>query len=95
MAPYNSWEEDQYQPERPDDKMHYRNYPARPALEALEELVAKFRNLDWIPMNYEGTWPAIVVEYYDGDEEILNAVSVCFTEYLFGLIADHSEAHKR
>ena len=88
-------EEEQYQPERPDDNMHYRNYPARPALEALEELVAKFRNLDWIPMNYEGTWPEIVVEYYDEDEGFPNAVSVCFRVVYLARLLNHSEAHKR
>ena len=76
IPPYSPWEEEQYQPERPDDLMHYRNYPARPAVEVLEELVAKFRYLKWIPMRYG--WPQIVERYYDEDDAHPNAVSICF-----------------
>ena len=58
--------------------MHYRNHLARPAVEVLEELVVKFRDLDWIPMRYDGALPEIVASYFDEDETHLNAVCVCF-----------------
>ncbi|KAI8940613.1 hypothetical protein NX059_001885 [Plenodomus lindquistii] len=59
---FNDWEVDEglINPERPDDSMHYRNYPPRPAIEVVEELVAKFRDLEWIPMRRDGTWPQIL-----------------------------------
>ncbi|KAF2127492.1 hypothetical protein P153DRAFT_432624 [Dothidotthia symphoricarpi CBS 119687] len=43
-----------------DDPMHYRNYPARPAVEVLEELVATFRDLVWIPVGHGIGWPRIL-----------------------------------
>jgi hypothetical protein len=52
IAPYSSGEEDEVKPERPEDPMHYRNYPARPAIEFLEELIARFCDLEWIPVRY-------------------------------------------
>jgi hypothetical protein len=60
IPPHDPGEEEQYQPETPDNIIHYRNYPARSAVEVLEELVAKFRDLEWIAMRYNGAFPEIV-----------------------------------
>ncbi|KAF2121006.1 hypothetical protein BDV96DRAFT_641643 [Lophiotrema nucula] len=69
IPPYDSGDEEEEWAERPDDRMHYRNYPARPAVEVLEELVAKFRDLEWVPVRYDGGWPDILTAQNDGDEE--------------------------
>jgi hypothetical protein len=74
IPPYDSDAEDEVNPERPDDRMHYRNYLARPAVEVLEEVVAKFRDLEWIPVRYDGGWPDILTAQYDESENIPNAV---------------------
>lgn len=76
LPPYDFGEEHELKVERPDNRMHYRNYPARPAIEVLEELVAKFRNLDWIPVAYEGGWPEILSNNPDDDKAHQNAVCV-------------------
>ena len=59
--------------ERPDELMHYRNYPARPAVKVLEELIAKFRDLEWIPVRYDGGWPEILTAEHEKD----NPSAVC------------------
>lgn len=74
IPPYDSGEEDGVKPERPDDRSHYRNYPARPAVEVLEELVAKFRDLEWIPVRYDGGWPDILTAQYNESEDSPNVV---------------------
>jgi hypothetical protein len=61
--------------ERPDDPMHHRNHPARPAVEVLDELVAKFRDLVWIPVRGDDTWPRIISASYAGYEE--RTIAVC------------------
>lgn len=83
MQPYDSNEEDEYKLERPDDRMHYRNYPARPAVEVLEELVAKFRDLEWIPMRDDQGWPEILTAQHDEDEKRPNLVCLAFLVQLY------------
>jgi hypothetical protein len=73
-APYDSLDENQPTVERPDDRTHHRNYPARPAVEVLEELVAKFRDLEWIPMRRDRGWPEILTAQDDVYEKTPNTV---------------------
>jgi hypothetical protein len=86
FPPYDSRDEEELKAEIPDDRMHYRNYPARPAIEVLQELVARFRDLEWIPVNYEGGWPEILANNPDDDVARQNAVCVLFERY--GRITD-------
>jgi len=53
--------------------MHHRNYPARPAVEVLEELVAKFRDLEWIPVRVDGSWSYMMTADFDGYDFSPNA----------------------
>ena len=73
-APYDSYDEDQPIPERPDDQMHYLNYPAKPAVQVLAELGAKYRDLDWIPKRLPKGWPEILTAQDDVYEKTPNAV---------------------
>jgi hypothetical protein len=76
IPPYNSGQEDKVKPERSEHHMHYRNYPARPALEVLEDLVGKYRDLEWIPMRCDKGWPDILTDSPDEGEDRLS--KVCF-----------------
>ncbi|KAF2850218.1 hypothetical protein T440DRAFT_518333 [Plenodomus tracheiphilus IPT5] len=74
--PCGAWEAKGYEPDRSNERFHYRNYPARPAVEVLEELVSKFRDLEWIPMRYDGDAPETIVSHHDEAEDHPNAVRV-------------------
>jgi hypothetical protein len=76
IPPYNSGEEGKVKPERLDYRMHYRNYPARSALEVLKELVGKFRDLEWIPLRNDEGWPDILTNSPDEGEGRLEKVCV-------------------
>lgn len=80
MPPYDPWEEEHFKPERPDNGMHCRNYPARLAVEVLEQLVKRFRDLEWIPVRYDGAAPKIAASYYIEHEIHPNAVCVYFCQ---------------
>jgi hypothetical protein len=73
---FNSWEVN-VKCERPEDPTHYRNYSARPALDVLEELLAKFRDLEYIPMRYDQRGPQFLTAEEDADESRPNIV--CLT----------------
>jgi hypothetical protein len=76
MKAFDSWEIGDINPERPDDPLHYRNYPARPAVDVLKELIAKFRNLEYIPMRYDGAGPQLLTAQADEDEDRPHMVSM-------------------
>jgi hypothetical protein len=48
-------------PESPEDRSRYHNYPAKPAVQVLEELLAKVCDLESIPMRCEGQWSGFLM----------------------------------
>jgi len=59
--------------ERPDDPEHHRNHPARPAVEVLEELIAKFRELVWIAVRSDDSGSPAILTAENGLETMDNA----------------------
>jgi hypothetical protein len=83
IAPYNSGEEDEVKPERPVNPMYYCNYPGKPTVEVLEEMVARFRDLQWISVRYNEGWPEVLIAQHDGYEERPNAVCLLLLSYIY------------
>jgi hypothetical protein len=78
---YDSGDEEELKVERPDNRTHYRNHPARSTMEVLEELIAKFRDLEWTDVRYEGGWPEMLSNNPD-DDGFIEMRYVCCLVYM-------------